>query len=105
MVEARGVEPLSLKPSAKTYYKFSQCYLSRASSLTTTHEAGGTLFILDSSPFLVFFARYRRPSSLTSIQSRTGSLRSYSSFFSPAELSENRVSFVKRRSHINIIGS
>ena len=105
MVEARGVEPLSLKPSAKTYYKFSQCYLSRASSLTTTHEVGGTLFRLDSSPFLAFFARYRRPSPLTSIQSRTGSLRSYSSLFSPAELSENRVSFVKRRSHINILGS
>ena len=54
MVEAAGVEPASLKPSAQIYYKLSQCYLSRASSLTTTHEAGGTLFILDSSPFLVF---------------------------------------------------
>ena len=27
LVEARGVEPLSLKPLAQTYYKLSQCWL------------------------------------------------------------------------------
>ena len=72
MVEAAGIEPASSEPSAQIYYKLSQCQFTCASSLTTTHKVGGTLFILDSSPFLVFFARYRRPNSLTSIQSRTG---------------------------------
>ena len=71
MVEAAGVEPASLEPSAQTSTSIVSVGF-RASSLTTTHEVGGTLFRLDSSPFLVFFARCRRPSSLTSIQSRTG---------------------------------
>ena len=102
MVEAAGVEPASLEPSAQTSTSIVSVGF-RASSLTTTHEVGGTLFRLDSSPFLVFFARCRRPSPLTSIQSRTGSLRSYSRLFSPTKPSENRVSFVNRRSHINII--
>jgi len=71
MVEVAGVEPASLKLS----HKYTTSLVSigfRASLLTTTHEVGGTLFRLDSSPFLVFFARCRRPISLTSIQSRTG---------------------------------
>ena len=55
MVEAAGVEPASLKPSAQIYYKFSRCYYSLGVSPTNgLHEVGGTLFILDSSPFLVF---------------------------------------------------
>ncbi len=110
LVEAAGVEPASLEPLAQTATSLVSVNF-RASSLTTTHEVGGTLFILDSSPFLVFFARYRRPSSLTSIQSRTGrdlSRQQEFLFFGITELSENLVSFSYGRNelHINhVIGS
>ena len=104
LVDARGVEPLSLKSSTQTYYKLVRFRLPALALKPTNHLAGCWKVGLSwASQRTQFFARYRRPSSLTSIQSRTGSLRSYSSFFSPAKLSENRVSFGQRRSHINII--
>ena len=94
MVEAAGVEPASLKPSAQIYYKFSRCYLLAWRVTDKRPTRGWRHFIYTRLLTLPsFFSRYRRPSSLTSIQSRTGSLRGYSSFFSPAILSENRVSF------------
>ena len=56
MVEVAGVEPASLKLLIQIYYKFSQCYLTRLAGhwQTAYTSVGGTLFILDSSPFLVF---------------------------------------------------
>ena len=73
MVEAAGVEPASLKPSAQMYYKLSQCCInSLGRSLTNSlHEVGDVYLYWIASPFPQFFARCRRPSPLTSIQSRT----------------------------------
>ena len=56
MVEAAGVEPASLEPSAQIYYKLSRYYILCLAGYRRTAytKFGGTLFILDSSPFLVF---------------------------------------------------
>ena len=73
MVEAAGVEPASLKPSAQIYYKFSRCYLLAWRVTDKRPTRGWRHFIYTRLLTLPsFFARYRRPSSLTSIQSRTG---------------------------------
>ena len=55
MVEAAGVEPAALKPSAQIYYKLSRYYILCLAGYRQTAytKVGDTLFILDISPFLV----------------------------------------------------
>ena len=96
MVEAAGVEPASLKPSAQIYYKFSRCYLLAWHVTDERPTRGWRHFIYTRLLTLPsFFARCRRPSSLTSIRSRTGQnlCCQLERFLHIAELGENLVSF------------
>lgn len=73
-MEAAGVEPASLEPSVPNFYKLSQ-YCSSCFA-TDSYTRGWRHFIYTRLlTFPSFFARYRRPSSLTSIQSRAERLR------------------------------
>ena len=74
MVEAAGVEPASLEPSAQIYYKLSRYYVLALACYRQTaySKSPKSRIILSLFDVTQFFARYRRPSSLTSIQSRTG---------------------------------
>jgi len=56
MVEAAGIEPASLEPSAQMYYKLSRYYILCLAGYRQTAytKVGDTLFILDISPSLVF---------------------------------------------------
>ena len=104
LVEAAGVEPASLEPSAQTCYKLSQCYF--LYFVTDNYAQGWRYFIYTRLLTLPsFFARYRRPISLASIQSRTGQnlccqLESF--LFNITKLSENLVSFGYGESHLHV---
>jgi len=106
LVEAAGVEPASLKPSAQIYYKLSRCCLFAWHVTDKRPTRGRRHFIYTRLLTLPsFFARCRRPISLTSIRSRTGQnlccqLESF--LFNVTKLSENLVSFSYRRSHLHV---
>ena len=124
MVEAAGVEPASLKPSAQMYYKLSRYYILCLACYRQTAytKFARSMFILDRLVSPQFFARCRRPSPLTSIQSRTernlsrcedGHLLGHSaaipfcgdrllSTFNVTKLGENLVSFGYGRSHVHV---